>query len=139
MEYENMRMAELKSLARDHGLRNYSRMRKTELVALLQNNGTPEDPRAPVTPPPPQRHAAYVTRKLEDNGCCRIHSAKRGEARVSDGDEEIVTNERYVVMPWKMGTRNGKNMTLEEAVHEIISYKESIDKERERRERVRRN
>ena len=50
-----MRMPELKSLARDRGLRNYSRMRKTELVALLQNNGTPEDPRAttPRTRPPP--------------------------------------------------------------------------------------
>ena len=33
-----MRMPELKSLARDHGLRNYSQMRKAELVALLQNN-----------------------------------------------------------------------------------------------------
>ena len=41
MEYENMRMPELKALTRDRGLRNYSRMRKTELVALLQNNGTP--------------------------------------------------------------------------------------------------
>ena len=30
-----MRVPELKSLARDHGLRNYSRMRKTELVAFL--------------------------------------------------------------------------------------------------------
>ena len=30
-----MRMPELKSLARDHGLRNYSRMRKAELVAFL--------------------------------------------------------------------------------------------------------
>ena len=30
-----MRMPELKSLARDHGLRNYSRMKKTELVAFL--------------------------------------------------------------------------------------------------------
>ena len=29
-----MRVAELKSLARDQGLRNYSRMRKAELVAL---------------------------------------------------------------------------------------------------------
>ena len=29
-----MRMPELKSLARDHGLRNYSRMRKTELVGF---------------------------------------------------------------------------------------------------------
>ena len=38
MEYENMRIKELKSLARDRGLRNYSRMRKAELVALLQNN-----------------------------------------------------------------------------------------------------
>ena len=43
---ENMRMPELKSLTRDRGLRNYSRMGKTELVAFLQNNGTPEDPRA---------------------------------------------------------------------------------------------
>ena len=45
MEYENMRLLELKSLARDCGLRNCSRMRKAELVALLQNNG-----RAPAPP-----------------------------------------------------------------------------------------
>ena len=31
-----MRVPELKALARDHGLRNYSRMRKADLVALLQ-------------------------------------------------------------------------------------------------------
>ena len=54
-----MRMPELKSLARDRGLRNYSWMRKAELVALLQNNGTPEDPRVPAphirpSPQPPQ-------------------------------------------------------------------------------------
>ena len=51
-----MKMPELKSLTRDRGLRNYSRMRKAELVALLQNNGTPEGPRAPAPctrPPPP--------------------------------------------------------------------------------------
>ena len=42
-----MRMPELKSLARDHGLKNYSQMRKAELVALLQNN-----------PPPGQSHAS---------------------------------------------------------------------------------
>ena len=35
MEYENMRMPELKSLARDRRLRNYSWMRKAELVAFL--------------------------------------------------------------------------------------------------------
>ena len=38
---------------------------------------------------------------------------------VSDGNEGIVTNERYVVMPWKMVTRRGANMTLKEAVEEI--------------------
>ena len=47
MEYENMRLLELKSLTRDHRLGNYSQMRKAELVALLQNNG------APAPPPPP--------------------------------------------------------------------------------------
>ena len=35
MEYENMRMPELKSLARDRGLKNNSRMRKAELVVFL--------------------------------------------------------------------------------------------------------
>ena len=59
MEYENMRMPELKSLAKDRGLRNYSRMRKAELVALLQNNPAPgqsctsEAPTPHTRPPPP--------------------------------------------------------------------------------------
>ena len=209
-----MRLPELKSLARDRGLRNSSRIRKAELVALLQNNGS-----TPAPPTPPQRcaraqdgpgapppayvtlkfdnnghcrtHSAkrskhgdkeivtnekyfvmpwkmvnvdgkrvslkeavdeifsnqdeltnstYVTLKLYDKGSCKIHSAKHGKARVSDGDKEIVTNERYVVMPWKAVSMHGKkgendkHVTLEEAVHEIISYKESVDKERERKE-----
>ena len=67
MEYENMRALELKALARDRGLRNYSQMRKTELVGLL---------RAPAPPPSPQRCAAYVTLKFDDSGSCRIHSMK---------------------------------------------------------------
>ena len=48
-----MRVPELKSLARDRGLRNYSRMRKTELVALLQNNPPPGQSRTRPPPPPP--------------------------------------------------------------------------------------
>ena len=70
----------------------------------------------------------YVTLKFDDNGCCRVHS-------VSDGDQEIVTNERYVVMPWKVVTRNGKNMTLSETVDGIFCRHESEAKENERRER----
>ena len=34
MVYENMRVPDLKSLARDSGLRNYSWMRKAELVVF---------------------------------------------------------------------------------------------------------
>ena len=69
----------------------------------------------------------YVTLKLDANGCCRIHS-------VSDDENLwIVTSERYVVMPWKMVTRHGKNMTLKEAVDSILNQKESKSKELERR------
>ena len=59
-----MRMPELKSLARECRLRNYSRMRKAELVALLQNNPPPGQSRTsaaptphtrPPPPPPPTR------------------------------------------------------------------------------------
>ena len=69
-----------------------------------------------------------MTLKFDDNRSCRIHS-------VSDGDKEIVTNERYVVMPWKVVTRHGKNMSLKEAVDGIFSRHESEAKENERRER----
>ena len=69
----------------------------------------------------------YVTLKLDDNGCCRIHSIS------DDRNGGIVTDERYVVMPWKMVTRHGKNMTLAEAVDSILNQKESKNKELERR------
>ena len=36
--YEALRMPELKALAREHGLRGYSRLRKADLIAFLQNN-----------------------------------------------------------------------------------------------------
>ena len=58
----------------------------------------------------------YVTLKLDDNGCSRIHSIS------DDGNGWIVINKRYVVMPWKMVTRNSKNMTLAEAVDGIFSH-----------------
>ena len=45
-----MRVAELKALAREHRLRGYSRLRKAELIALLQNN--PPLPPAPCPRPP---------------------------------------------------------------------------------------
>ena len=69
----------------------------------------------------------YVTLKLDDNRCCRIHSVS------NDGNGWIVTDEKYVVMPWKMVIRHGKNMALKEAVDSILDQKESGAKESERR------
>ena len=72
MEYENMRMLELKSLARDRGLRNYSWMRKAELVALLQNNPPPGQSRAsaaptlPTRPPPPPPPPTQTWEPIDD-------------------------------------------------------------------------
>ena len=68
-----------------------------------------------------------MTLKLNDIGCCRIHSVS------DDGNGWIVTDKRYVVMPWKMVTRNDTNMTLAEAVDSILNQKESKAKEVERR------
>ena len=51
-----MRVTELKAVARDRGLGNYSRMRKAELVSFLQNNSPPAlrtRPPRPTRPPPP--------------------------------------------------------------------------------------
>ena len=55
MEYENMRVLELKALTREHGLRGYSHLRKAELIDLLHPQGGPTPPRLqrPPSPPPP--------------------------------------------------------------------------------------
>ena len=43
-------MPELKALARERRLRNYSRLRKADLIALLQNNEQRQQ--RPPSPPP---------------------------------------------------------------------------------------
>ena len=47
-----MRAAELKALARDHGLGGYSRMRKPEIIELIRNN---QQSWAPDIPPRPNQ------------------------------------------------------------------------------------
>ena len=45
--YETLRMPELKALAREHRLRNYSRLRKADLTAFLEQRQ-----QRPPSPPP---------------------------------------------------------------------------------------
>ena len=69
MEHENMRVTELKALTRDDGLRNYSRMRRAELFALLQNNPPPAlqtRPPRPTRPPPPPPQISLSGALLEN-------------------------------------------------------------------------
>ena len=54
MEYENMKLTELKALARECGLRGYSWMRKADIIELISNNQqswAPDIPQCSVTPP----------------------------------------------------------------------------------------
>ena len=74
---ENMRVPELKALAREHRLRVYSRLRKAELIAFLQDNEhqAPRRPHSNRPPlPPPQRHTAGP------QGPCGTLSARSTEA-----------------------------------------------------------
>ena len=87
--------------------------------------------------PPPQRCAAYVTLNWMITGVegftTFLIMGPPGPG--PHGNGWIVTDERYVVMPWKMVTMHGKNMTLAEAVDGVFSHQESERKECERRER----
>ena len=49
-----MRVAELKSLARECGLRGYSRLRKSGLIDLIRNNPPP-----PVPQPTSSKYAKF--------------------------------------------------------------------------------
>ena len=75
-------------------------------------------------------NSTYVTLKLDDKGSCKIHGISDRDGSDTPAHKEIVTNETYVVMPWKMVTRNGKNMTIKEAVEEIEAHRRKIEEER---------
>ena len=74
-----------------------------------------------------------MTFKLDDNGCCRIHSVSDDGPPGPTGDpwERVDSYRRqvYVVMPWKVVTSHGKYITLAEAVDGIFSRQESEAKE----------
>ena len=59
MEYNNMRVEELKALARERGLRGYSQLRKSGLIDLIRNNPPP-----PVSQPTSSKYAKFKPYQL---------------------------------------------------------------------------
>ena len=62
-----MKVAELKALAREHGLRGYSRLRKAALIALLRDNlqlSSRPTSREPTPPIPAPRHPPATRTRL---------------------------------------------------------------------------
>ena len=55
-----MRMPEFKALARECGLRFYSRLRKAELIKLLTQRRQPPHPNRLLLPPPPGQSATQT-------------------------------------------------------------------------------
>ena len=74
-----MKVVDSKAIAKEHGLRGYSKLRKTELITFLQNNlrptpwepidDRPRPPSAPCTRPPkptrPPPTSTWTTRIAE--------------------------------------------------------------------------
>ena len=50
-----MKVPELKALAKERGLKTYSKLRKAELIALLTAQATPPPPAPRTRPPKPTR------------------------------------------------------------------------------------
>ena len=64
-----MRVAELKSLARERGLRGYSRLRKSWLIDLIRNN-----PPLPVPQPTSSKYAKFKSYQLRSKRDIRLES-----------------------------------------------------------------
>ena len=76
MDYNNLRVVDLKALAKERGLRGYSRLKKAELIAFLRDNlqsrtRPPPIPtpamhtRPPPPPPPPPLQAVAVQAQVQ--------------------------------------------------------------------------
>ena len=73
-----MRMPELKALAREHGLRGYSQLRKAELIELLTQRRCPPHPNRPPLPPT-QTWELQTTERSEGPGGTPLCGARQPE------------------------------------------------------------
>ena len=62
MDYNNIKVVDLKALEKERGLRGYSKLKKAELITFLQNNLQPTRTRSPPREPAPRNRPSKPTR-----------------------------------------------------------------------------
>ena len=83
-----MKVPELKALAKERGLKRYSKLRKAELIALLTVPVVPRTrPPRPNRPPPPPPSVSPCITCVQYIGGCSVH---RGVFSTSGGYHEYI-------------------------------------------------
>ena len=132
-----MKVVELKALAKKHGLRGYSRLKKAELITFLQNNLQPTNTRPPPQmstwesstrpprptrpPPPPPRQPELKPYQLKP---------KRGkETLIEPLVEQPNSNQKQIKhMKKKLSKLNKKIRHSKKTHNNLISKRNSIKK-----------
>ena len=117
---ENMRKSELKVLARERRLRNYSRLRKAELIELLTRRRHPPHPNRPLLPPPPGQSRVSVTQTWEPQ------TGERSEARQPKLEEAPLTKRQLKHRRNKDSKLNKKFKNLEKEIDNLKSQMDSL-------------
>ena len=114
-----MRVLELKALTGERGLRNYSRLRKAELIKLLIRRRCPPHPNRPPPLPPPGQIRTSTTQTWEPQ------TAGQGEARQPELEEAPLTKRQLKRRRNKDSKLNKKFKNLEKEIDNLKSQMDS--------------
>ena len=89
-----LKVPELKALAKERGLKRYSKLRKAELIALLQTPAPRTRPPKPTRPPPPPPSPPKPDRLLEEERQLTSRQIKRRRNKINKSNKQIKSSER---------------------------------------------
>ena len=101
----SMKLAELKSLARERGLRGYSKRRKAELINLLKS--TPAAQRIPQPPPVPRPRPVPCPRPIPQQVPKPVPRPRPVARQISDS-QNILPYEMYIFEKSEMAKKDLK-------------------------------